>query len=383
MKFLLFLSFVSAFQVISKFDINAEMVQTLLKYGPVAKISYNVQNLIKDPFTVQLFKDEEEDLGLKIWVQVNICKEEPEKQLITVVRLDNVDDNREKILNTKKRIGIDHYWREWRGWPNDLVININNETNIIVPPNPDCDSMQITVEGHKFSFEKDGFDIDIPAIIHQITGQNMKVVDKLILLMKMKNQHWDHRQYSLDEMGPFIEKEEGRRVRRAFDTIIPKAYKADILRLVLLKKFGGIYLDSKLCPLMPFYEFMPKEGNFLVRDLNDGIFNGFMAFRIGDPFLKRYLDQIVMNIENRYYGETPLSITGPMLLKEIFDSWEDKDSFTITTELEFEYHYFRKDGKKVCIYYNSQYRNNQLFEANDRYKQKWLNTKVYGEERNL
>ena len=106
----------------------------------------------------------------------------------------------------------------------------------------------------------------------------------------------------------------------AFDKLIPGAYKADLWRLCVLYQFGGIYMDSKIECLGNFklISLVDKE-HFVVdrprRSLH--IYNAFMVCKPKKPFLLKCIKQLIKNVENNYYGKSPLSPTGPEMLGKI------------------------------------------------------------------
>ena len=108
------------------------------------------------------------------------------------------------------------------------------------------------------------------------------------------------------------------RVLNAYDTLIPGAYKADLLRYILMYLYGGVWSDVshemniKLDQLIDI-----NEELILTEDHNDGIQISFMA---SVPGLQVYHDAIytvVDNVEKRYYGSSVLSPTGPQMFSKI------------------------------------------------------------------
>ena len=125
----------------------------------------------------------------------------------------------------------------------------------------------------------------------------------------------------------------GDKIYNAYDKIKPGAFKSDLWRACLLYTYGGIYVDSYT---MPYYSLeyitfgcwnenknnnshqfiSAKDVNHLANNgkLISGIHNGFIIASKNHPYLKRYITDIVNNIENNYYGEHFLDVTGPFCL---------------------------------------------------------------------
>ena len=106
----------------------------------------------------------------------------------------------------------------------------------------------------------------------------------------------------------------------AFDSLIPGAYKADLWRLCVLYQLGGIYMDSKIECIGNFklYSLVEKEHFVIDRPKHSlHIYNAFMVCKPKNPFLLESIEQIIKNVKNSYYGESPLSPTGPEMLGQL------------------------------------------------------------------
>ena len=124
----------------------------------------------------------------------------------------------------------------------------------------------------------------------------------------------------------FISSNYPERVVKAFDDIIPGAYKADIFRICYLLKKGGVYTDSGQICSVPLRNFIGENDEFICPEDNGctitrghpHLYNAFIAATKNHPVLERCLSKIVENIENRDYSKTDLGITGPRTLGEAF-----------------------------------------------------------------
>lgn len=114
-------------------------------------------------------------------------------------------------------------------------------------------------------------------------------------------------------------------VQKAYKSLIPGAYKADLMRYCILYKKGGIYLDAKMKPINNFKlkEVVDKE--YFTRDFEGsggGVFNAFIVCNKENPKLLVAINEIVKNVDEKYYGTSSLEPTGPMLLKKVFTQEE-------------------------------------------------------------
>jgi hypothetical protein len=108
----------------------------------------------------------------------------------------------------------------------------------------------------------------------------------------------------------------------AYNKLIPGAYKADLFRYCILYKYGGCYSDIGHVMLKSFDTIIGNNKLVIVKDkpyLNyTGIHNALMCVTPSNGFIKQLIDVSVENIKNKYYGENPLSITGPFMMGKVF-----------------------------------------------------------------
>jgi len=152
------------------------------------------------------------------------------------------------------------------------------------------------------------------------------VVDQL----KKENPEFTHILFDDEEMRDFIDENFNSEVVEAYDKLIPGAYRADLWRYCVLYKNGGIYMDIKIRPVNGFkFKNLTDTGKeYFTRDLEysgSGIYNGLMICKAGNPILKKAIDDVVKNVQNKFYGNSMLEPTGPLLMKKYFTEDEVKD----------------------------------------------------------
>ena len=134
-------------------------------------------------------------------------------------------------------------------------------------------------------------------------------------LIKAQNPRFTHHLYDDNDCREFIQTHFKQDVLDAYDRLIPGAYKADLWRLCVLFINGGIYMDIKFCCVNGFKLIELTESEHFVKDRpHNSIYNALMVCKKGNIFLYKSIRQIVENVKNKYYGETPLSPTGPKML---------------------------------------------------------------------
>ena len=185
--------------------------------------------------------------------------------------------------------------------------------------------------------------------------------------------------YDEDECRDFIKRYFKPDVLSAYDSLVPCSYKSDLWRYCVLFINGGIYMDIKFCCVNGFKLIELTEKEHFVKDrIPNTIYNALMACRKGNLFLYQSIRQIVANVKNKYYGETPLSPTGPKMLGAVMINNKQGINIDIT-------HY---DGGGYIIYKNVFIISTEYPEYNDErvLQNNKINKKRYDkmwEERNI
>ena len=234
----------------------------------------------------------------------------------------------------------------------------------------------------------------IPLKIYQTwyTKELPELLQKNIELLKEQNPEFTFYLFDDNDCYEFIKNYFDNSVIEAFNKIIPGAYKADLFRYCILYIYGGIYLDIKYYGINGF-KFITLTGKeYLVQDLpisGDGIYNALMICKPGNKLLWKAIQNIVENVSTLFYGISTLEPTGPLLLKNIINTTDDKD---IEIELIHREIYGRNLlGPQYYIYdtnnnpiltFSNQYRElqNELFKNTNTqpYYILWKNRQIYG-----
>jgi len=199
------------------------------------------------------------------------------------------------------------------------------------------------------------------------------VVDDL----KSKNSEFEYFLFDDNDCEEFIKNNFGEDVLHAYDTLIPGAYKADLWRCCVLYIYGGIYLDIKYQCVNDFKLITLTDKEYFVTDelmnyisgpYKGIIWNGLMISKPKNERLLKCINQIVENVENKYYGFGIYEPTGPTLLTRYF-SVEERKSNILTRAIDRsqnyngakmndtfilnEYDDYRIDRKKSVIDYTT------------------------------
>jgi len=112
-----------------------------------------------------------------------------------------------------------------------------------------------------------------------------------------------------------------------YEEIIPNAYKCDIFRLVVLYKYGGLYVDAgrelvrnHLKKLVNNNEMIFCRDRTIFFDTHY-LYNGFMATYKENKFILECINKIKYNISHFKRGKNPIDITGPMTLGNVYKNY--------------------------------------------------------------
>lgn len=140
----------------------------------------------------------------------------------------------------------------------------------------------------------------------------------------------------------FIKQYFNTRVFNAYQKLIPGAYKADLFRYCFLFHQGGVYMDINKKLVIPLREIInPKASMGLVLNSNHKIgeppkiINGFIYIVPQHNLMKQCIEQCVTNIENNFYGNSSLSVTGPYMFGSVFYRIYNTSLFSLGYGLHF------------------------------------------------
>tara|TARA_R110002153_G_scaffold246952_2_gene402911 strand:+ start:32 stop:2554 length:2523 start_codon:yes stop_codon:yes gene_type:complete len=179
--------------------------------------------------------------------------------------------------------------------------------------------------------------IAIPKVIMQTYASSDELTPQMIDAMhtwKNMNPGWDYESFDNNECIEFITKHFNTDTVKAFNNLIPGAFKADLFRYCYLYIKGGVYSDIDNICLVPLNEFLYDNDTFVsvkdrVVDGQDLVYNAFMATEKNHPVLKKAIDLTVYNALNSIYPKTGnniinmLSISGPKCLATALDSCKE------------------------------------------------------------
>jgi mannosyltransferase OCH1-like enzyme len=185
--------------------------------------------------------------------------------------------------------------------------------------------------------------------------------------------------YDENDCREFIKNNFNDDVLNAYDSLIPCSYKSDLWRFCILYKMGGIYLDIKYECSNGFKFLDLTEQEYFVRDYgNKNVYTALIVALPENNILLNCINQIVLNVKNKYYGNNSLEPTGPSLLKNNFTQ-EQINSMILYHDVitSINKYYIVKNNRIILSVYD-EYRNEQsLFQKMSHYSILWNNKQIY------
>lgn len=201
-------------------------------------------------------------------------------------------------------------------------------------------------------------DYKIPKRIHQVwLGSELpeKYRDWGKTWKKM-HPDWEYRLWTDKEARDFLMIN-----RKLFDEVVNFGAKADIFRLEILYKYGGIYVDTDFECLKGFDEICKMTSFFtgIVYDKKPCLANGLMGVSIGNKIVRSYIDKLYdHDLKNAGNLSTNgiMENTGPYLFTHVYLDFVKKESsdsipFPVAYFYPFpSYKRFCKDEKLIKSY---------------------------------
>lgn len=208
-------------------------------------------------------------------------------------------------------------------------------------------------------------------------------------IMKQMNPEYTFTIFDDNECRDFIVNNFDSTILKAYDDIIPAAFKADLWRYCYLYINGGVYLDIKTVCAKPLNSILHNKEILLIRDINsDWIYNGIIGVPPKHPLINIALDESLKMIQARNYGNHILDITGPRLFARAFNIWLSRDINTLIYSNILEdkiswgtiddlYHNYIRNNNGQTIFYRYFSEYYKSVNVGKRYHNAWNERKVF------
>lgn len=251
-------------------------------------------------------------------------------------------------------------------------------------------------------------DQKIPKNIVQTNYSNLVLsgMNSAIKTIQRLNPEYNYYYFDNDQSSKFIKDNFSSDIFEAYQTLVPGAYKADLFRVCFLLINGGVYLDTGFVGILPLRELLTSDDEFVCPEDNKWsesgiphIHNAFLASIPNHPILREALKAMINNINNKFYGESTLEITGPIAIGKVFSKYLNVKIVTGNTQYGEgirTIQFLRDDNKnkritngenqingqeKVFFYtkYNT-YIEEAILNSTIHYNELWSTRNVYGEK---
>jgi hypothetical protein len=153
-----------------------------------------------------------------------------------------------------------------------------------------------------------------------------KAVDSITNL----NPEYEHRICDDQDCEDYIRTHFPSQVMEAYQTLIPKAFKADLWRYCVLYREGGVYMDIDFVELVPLRNILLEDDVFVsVKDRpryvgECAVYQAFIACVPELPAMKNVIDFCVNNILQRERPGSCLAVTGPLAFGRAINEYRQK-----------------------------------------------------------
>lgn len=124
----------------------------------------------------------------------------------------------------------------------------------------------------------------------------------------------------------FMERLGDERLLNAYNKLIPTAYKADLWRYSILRKYGGIYIDFAHRSLYKYDEIIKDYNEIYVRNYPEshGIYNAFICTYPNSRILNKVIELSIENVEKERYGDSFMDIVSCNTLRKAYNIINNK-----------------------------------------------------------
>lgn len=131
------------------------------------------------------------------------------------------------------------------------------------------------------------------------------------------------------------------RNQAAFDRAVTPAQKADIARLELLHRYGGVYADTDTEPLQPLDDLIAQTSCFFGLEGSGWIATGLVGAEPSHPFIAHLVDGLTDSIAD-HPGAPVNEQTGPKYVTSAYHHYREHGSDNVTlfpSGIFYPYHF--------------------------------------------
>ena len=237
---------------------------------------------------------------------------------------------------------------------------------------------------NKFNLLKSNYNSIIP--LHLYTCWHTKVLPPLMRenynYLIESNPLISFHLYDELDCREFIKNNFDNDVLEAYDSLIPCSFKSDLWRYCVLYINGGIYMDIKYRCKNNFKFISLTEKEHFVRDKNPiDTYTALIVTLPKNNVMYNCIRKIVENVNNKFYGDGCLDVTGPGLLGSFFTQ-EEKNSMEIYHDFSYlenkiNKFYIVKEDTIILEFYENYREEQSKYQKNKHYGELWREKKIY------
>ena len=156
----------------------------------------------------------------------------------------------------------------------------------------------------------------IPKIIWQTNYTNRVSLPMYLnyLFNRMMSLSYEYRYVSTEARLAYIESNMSEEISSAFKMLTDGAAQADLWRLIVLNREGGIYMDIDAHLVWPLSKIIKSEDKEIFLLTKQHYTNYFIASQPNNPILQEAVNIVVSNIQNKNTHGGVYNLTGPNAL---------------------------------------------------------------------
>lgn len=190
----------------------------------------------------------------------------------------------------------------------------------------------------------------IPKIIYRTAPTMHTSLETLYINTEIDNPGWKIKFYNDEDCLTFFKKDfsnDNQKLKNdvifSYNKLKPGAFKADLWRLCVIYEYGGVYSDASQAFKIPIDKIIDTTKDFsIIKDIPskistlskkiivlEGLQIALFASVKKHPFLKKYIQTIIFNVRNLFYGPGTLCVTGPALAFQVAKRYNFLKDITI------------------------------------------------------
>ena len=154
------------------------------------------------------------------------------------------------------------------------------------------------------------------------------------LCNRLLSPDYDYKFHTTEMRKDFVEHHFPGETSRLYDRLTIGAAQADLWRLLVLYKYGGVYMDIDAHLVWPLNRIIPAGSNALfLRYKDGGATNYFIASRPEHPIIKILIEEVLRRIE-KPQSDNIYEITGPTVFQAVLSEHQHSWRFSRHTCLQ-------------------------------------------------